>query len=131
MTNPPRKKIMVVDDSSTMLLMEQVLLRRRYEVVQANSGVQALRLAPEQRPDLILLDVNMPTIDGLETCRLLRSREATKTTPIIMVTTQSAKDIVDAAYASGASDYVTKPIDQKTLLGKIAKLLGEDDLEAP
>ena len=124
--NPARKKILVVDDSSTMLLMEQVLLRRRYEVVQANSGAQALRIAAEQRPDLILLDVNMPNIDGLETCRLLRSLEVTKVTPIIMVTTQSSKAMVDAAFANGASDYVTKPIDQSGLLHKIAKFLGDE-----
>ena len=120
-----RKKILVVDDSSTMRLMEQVLLRRRYEVVQAEGGAQALRIAAEQRPDLILLDVNMPNIDGLEACRLLRSMEVTKATPIIMVTTQNEQIIVETAFANGATDFVTKPIDQGSLLRKIAKLLGE------
>jgi PleD family two-component response regulator len=122
--NPERKKILVVDDSSTMLLMEQVVLRRKYEVVKAKDGAQALRVAAEERPDLILLDVEMPNIDGLEACRLLRGMEVTRSTPIIMVTTHGEQTTVDAAFANGATDYVTKPIDQGALLRKIAKCLG-------
>ena len=119
-----RKKVLVVDDSSTVLIMEEMLLRRRYEVFKATGGAQALRIAAEQRPDLVLLDVVIPTMDGLETCRLLRSMEATKSTPIIMVTTRGEPKVVDSAYANGASDYVTKPIDQKELLRKIEQHLG-------
>jgi len=123
--SPPRKKILLVDDSSTMLLMEQVVLRRAYEVVKATDGAQALRVAAEERPDLILLDVEMPNIDGLEACRLLRAMEATRSTPIIMVTTHGEQATVDVAFANGATDYVTKPIDQADLLRKIRKCLGE------
>src|SRR5258708_26677862 len=119
-----KAKILLVDDSSTVLIMEEMLLRSRYEVLKATGGAQALRIAAEQRPDLILLDVVMPTMDGLETCRLLRSMESTKSTPIIMVTTRGENKTMQAAYASGATDYVTKPIDHKELLGKVHKYIG-------
>src|SRR5262252_2683341 len=95
----PKAKILVVDDSSTVLIMEELLLRRKYEVIKATGGMQALRLAAEQRPELILLDIVMPDMDGLETCRLLRGMEATKVTPIIMVTTRGEQKTMAAAYA--------------------------------
>lgn len=121
-----RAKILIVDDSSTVLIMEELLLRRKYDVLKATGGPQALRIAAEQRPDLILLDIVMPTMDGLETCRLLRGMESTRTTPIIMVTTRGEQKTMDAAYANGANDFVTKPIDQKELLGKVDKYLGAE-----
>jgi CheY-like chemotaxis protein len=122
---PERKaKILLVDDSSTMLIMEAMLLRSKYEVLKATGGPQALRIAAEQKPDLILLDVVMPTMDGLETCRLLRSMEASRSIPIIMVTTRGEQKTMQAAYASGATDYLTKPINHKELLSKVAQHLG-------
>jgi two-component system alkaline phosphatase synthesis response regulator PhoP len=119
-----RKAILVVDDSSTVLIMEEMLLRSKYEVLKATGGPQALRIAAEKRPDLILLDIVMPTMDGLETCRLLRAMEATKKIPIIMVTTRGEQKTMQAAYASGANDYVTKPINHKELLSKVEQYLG-------
>lgn len=120
----PKRKILLVDDSTTVLIMEELLLRRSYDVVKATSGAEALRIAAEQRPDLILLDVVMPNLDGLETCRLLRSIPATKSTPIVMVTTRSEENTRQSAFANGATDFVTKPIDARTLLGKIEQHLG-------
>jgi DNA-binding response OmpR family regulator len=93
-------------------------------VIQATGGAEALRLAAEQRPDLILLDVVMPNLDGLETCRLLRGMAATKSTPIIMVTTRGDEETVQKAYACGATDFTTKPIDARTLISKIERHLG-------
>jgi PleD family two-component response regulator len=107
MDQGPKPKILLVDDSETVLIMEEMLLRRSYDVLKATSGAQALRIAAEKRPNLILLDIIMPDMNGLETCRLLRGMEATKTTPIIMVTTRSQADTVNAAFANGATDYVT------------------------
>ena len=122
----PKRKILIVDDSTTVLIMEEMLLRSRYEVLKATGGALALRLAAEHRPDLILLDIIMPDLDGLETCRLLRSMEATKVTPIIIVTTRGDENHMTAAKANGASDFVTKPIDHKELLRKIEHHLGVD-----
>lgn len=119
-----KPRILLVDDSPTVLILEEMVLRWRYEVIKATSGAQAIRLAAEKHPDLILLDIVMPDIDGLETCRLFRTLEPTKNTPIIMVTTRGETDIVEAAFARGATDYVTKPFNQKELLGKIQKYIG-------
>jgi len=119
-----KKKILLVDDSKTVLLMEETLLRLNHEIVKATRGAEALRVAAEERPDLILLDIVMPDMDGIETCRLLRGMEATKVTPIIMVTTRSDPRSVESAYASGASDYLTKPIDYQELRKKVERHLG-------
>jgi PleD family two-component response regulator len=119
-----KKKILVVDDSRTALLVQEMLLRLTHRVLKASGGAQALRIAAEERPDLILLDVVMPEMDGFETCRLLRSMEATKMIPIIMVTTRSDTKDVENAFACGANDYVTKPIDYKELLSKVRRHLG-------
>ncbi|HLK40997.1 MAG TPA: response regulator [Polyangiaceae bacterium] len=119
-----KPKILLVDDSSTVLIMEEMLLRSKYDVVKATGGAQALRIAAEQKPDLVLLDIVMPAMDGLETCRLLRAMEATRSTPIIMVTTRGERKTMDAATAAGANGYVTKPIDQKELLSKVDQYLG-------
>src|SRR5215471_3843746 len=124
MVHANKPKILVVDDSSTVLIMAEVVLRRNYEVLKATRGAEALRIAAEQRPDLILLDIVMPNMDGLETCRLLRGMDATKSTPIIMVTTRGEQKTMATAYANGATDYVTKPIDHKQLLDKVERCLG-------
>jgi CheY-like chemotaxis protein len=120
----PRRKILLVDDSKTVLLMEEALLRLEHEILKAPSGALALRVAAEKQPDLILLDLVMPDMDGIETCRLLRGMEVTKSTPIIMVTTRSDAKSVESAYAAGATDYVTKPIDFQELRSKIDRHLG-------
>lgn len=119
-----RRTILLVDDSETVLIMEELLLRRSYDVVKATSGAAALRLAAERRPDLILLDVVMPDMNGFETCRLLRAMEATKATPIVMVTTRGEEESMKTAFANGATDYVTKPINHKQLAEKVAQHLG-------
>jgi DNA-binding response OmpR family regulator len=119
-----RKKILLVDDSSTALMMEQLLLQRTYDLVTAKDGAEALKVALAERPDLILLDVVMPKMDGFEVCRVLRGIEAMRATPIIMVTTRGEGKNVEAGFASGASDYVTKPINQAELLAKIQRHLG-------
>ena len=77
-----------------------------------------------RKPDLILLDVVMPDMDGMETCRLLRAMDATKLTPIIMVTTRGEEKTKVSAHINGATDFVTKPINQKELVDKITRHLG-------
>jgi CheY-like chemotaxis protein len=124
MTHAHQRKILLVDDSKTVLLMEEALLRLRHTVLKATGGPQALRIAAEEQPDLILLDIVMPDMDGIETCRLLRGMEVTRSTPIIMVTTRSDPKSIESAYASGATDYVTKPIDYQELRTKIERHLG-------
>lgn len=120
-----RKKIMLVDDSATILMMERMILSKGpYDLVLARDGVEAVEKAPIERPDLILLDVMMPRLGGLEACRLLRSSAVTSRTPIIMVTTRGELENIEAAFDHGCNDYVTKPINGVELLTKIRNHLG-------
>ena len=114
------KKILLVDDSNTILLMEKMVLKKTpYQVVTASNGEEAVARALSERPDLILMDVVMPKMGGFEACRKLREQEATRNTPVIMVTTRGEAENVEAGYESGCSDYVTKPIDATELLAKL------------
>ena len=122
----PRKKILLADDSTTALMMEQAILAKgAYDVVVARDGRAAVQLAVDEAPDLIVLDVVMPRMDGFEACRELRRLEATRTTPIIMVTTRGEPQNIETGYEAGCSDYVTKPINGPELVSKVRDLLGE------
>jgi PleD family two-component response regulator len=122
-----RKRILCVDDSDLILLMERLVLAREgYELVTASDGEEAMARATESKPDLILLDVLMPGMSGLEACRRLRADARTRTVPIIMLSTLSDEKEVAAAYHSGCTDYVTKPIDSTVLLAKVKQALRED-----
>jgi DNA-binding response OmpR family regulator len=121
-----RKKILLVDDSSTVLLMERMILSKSaYDVVTAKDGQEGFEKALAERPDLILMDVVMPRMDGFEACRRLREREDTRTIPVIMVTTRGELASLEAGYSSGCSDYVTKPINGLELLAKVRSCLGQ------
>ena len=121
-----RKKILLVDDSSTILMMEKFILRNgQYEIVTASDGDEGVRKALEHRPDLVLLDVIMPKMGGFEACRRLREEEATRTTPIIMVTTRGEATNVEAGWTAGCSDYITKPINSVELLAKVRNFLDD------
>lgn len=120
-----RKKILLVDDSSTVLLMERMILSRNaYDVVTARDGVEGVERAVAEQPDLILMDVIMPRMDGFQACRALRERPETAHIPVIMVSTRGELANVETGYASGCTDYVTKPIDGMELLTKVRSCLG-------
>ena len=121
-----RKKILLVDDSKTAIFMEQTLLKKSgiYDLVTASDGAEGVSKATAELPDLILMDMVMPHMTGLEAARALRQREDTKHIPIIMVTTRGEAENVAAGRDSGCNDYVTKPIDGPVLLAKIRTLLG-------
>jgi len=121
-----RKKILLVDDSSTVLLMEKMILSKsEYDVVTARDGVEGVEKARNEHPDLILMDVVMPRMDGFEAVRKLREDDTTKAIPVIMVTTRGELQSVETGYASGCSDYVTKPINGLELLTKVRSCLGQ------
>jgi DNA-binding response OmpR family regulator len=122
-----RKKILLVDDSSTILMMEKFILRNGpYEILTATNGEEGVLKAAEQMPDLILLDVIMPKMGGFEACKLLRGTRATSEIPIIMVTTRGEAANVEAGWANGCTDYVTKPINAIELLAKVRNFLGDE-----
>lgn len=119
------KKILLVDDSMTTLFMEEMILDGRYDVALAKDGEEALDKALAEAPDLILLDVVMPRMNGFDVLAALRAREETREVPIIMVTTRGEETNVEQGFARGCTDYVTKPIDATELLTKVKAYLGE------
>ena len=122
-----KKKVLLVDDSSTMLMMEQAILRQvsNYEVLLARDGREAVEKAANEKPDLILMDVVMPRMNGFEACQQIRQQETTRTIPVILVTTRGEQDNVEMGYVSGCSDYLTKPINESELLSIVRNYLGE------
>ncbi len=121
-----RKKILLVDDSSTVLLMEKMILSKSpYDLVTASDGQEGFDKAVAEKPDLILLDVVMPKMDGFEVCRRLRARDEMRRVPVIMVTTRGELKSVETGYQSGCTDYITKPINGLELLSKVKSYLEE------
>ena len=115
--------ILVVDDlEANLKLMEAVLEPRGYGVARATSGEEALAWLAEQVPDLVLLDIQMPGMDGYETCRRIRADERTAFLPVVMVTASGNEQKLQAVEA-GADDFVTKPFEQAELLARVRSLV--------
>jgi DNA-binding response OmpR family regulator len=118
------KTILLVDDSITTLMMEQMVLRTQpYKLITARNGREAVEKSAAERPDLILLDVMMPEMNGFEACRRIRENRETVQTPIIMVTTRGEENSVETGFQNGCNDYITKPINGTELLAKVRALL--------
>jgi DNA-binding response OmpR family regulator len=116
-------KILVVDDvPENVRLLEAVLSPRGYEVVTANDGQAALDLIEAEEPDLILLDVMMPGLDGYAVCRHLRGNDETAVLPVIMVTSSIGQEKTKAIEA-GADDFIPKPFNHDELLTRVRSLL--------
>ncbi len=119
-----RKKILVVDDSPTALLWQQMLLRNEpFDIITATDGDEGVRVAHAEHPDLVLLDVVMPRMNGFDACRAMRLDPDLRDIPIFLVTTRSEMNSVTAGYESGCTEFVTKPIDKSELLAKIHSYL--------
>jgi len=122
MNDPPR--ILVVDDNETNRdIIVTRLEANGYETLQAADGQEALAAVTQHHPDLVLLDVMMPNIDGLEACRQLKSNAGLAFTPVILVTAKAATQDVVAGLDAGADEYLTKPIDQSALVARVRSVL--------
>jgi PleD family two-component response regulator len=120
-----RKKVLLVDDSNTVLMMEKMILAKgAFDIVVARDGDEAIVQAKREKPDVILLDVVMPRLDGLMACAQIHGDPETAHIPIIMVTTRGEERNVETAFRNGATDYVTKPINGLELLTKLHNALG-------
>ena len=113
-----RKKILLVDDSATSRLMHRILIAQKtgFEVICAKDGVEALKVVANENPDLILMDVMMPVIDGLEVCRRVRKDERTRTLPVILLTFKSDPASEKLGFESGCNEYLKKPVEESQLL---------------
>ena len=120
-----RRQILVVDDyAGARYLRSRILTDAGYEVVEAENGEDALRLAGSMMPALILLDVNLPDISGTEVCSRLRRDPATATIPVIQITgAWLSEEARRRGMASGANAYLTEPLDDVTLLREVVTLL--------
>ena len=120
------EKILVIDDHfETLRLTSLILKRKSYTVVTAQSGAGGLELAKQDKPDLILLDIMMPEMDGIEVCQRLRADPAFRDTPIMMFTARSHEADRDEALQAGATDYIVKPTRPKELLERVEEILAK------
>lgn len=115
--------ILCVDDEPVNLIIMQELLRESYELITVNSGEGCLQQVEIQKPDLILLDVNMPEVDGLETCARLKADAETAEIPIIFVSALASQTELMAGYEAGGDDYITKPFSEEILQKKLQIVL--------
>jgi two-component system, cell cycle response regulator DivK len=114
------KQILVVEDNEkNMKLFRDVLLVMGYRTLEATSGRQALELATQHAPDLVLMDIQLPDIDGVEALRRLRADERTASTPVLAVTAQAMQGDRERFLAAGFDDYVSKPVNVGDLVGSV------------
>ena len=120
MVNKGRTKILCIDDDRTSLsLIEMLLVKSGFDVITADSGEKGLQAARAVNPDLILLDVMMPGMDGYEVCSKLQEKERTAYIPVVFVTALKEDQDKTKAFTVGAVDYITKPIQKNVLLSKV------------
>ncbi len=113
------KKVMIVDDEFTIRELVEMTLDSDYEVIKAENGLDALQKIDGNMPDLIILDIMMPQMDGFEVCKKLKSDEKTKHIPIIMLTAKHELEDVKRAIKTDVDEYVTKPFEPELLRRRV------------
>lgn len=121
-----RKILLVEDNELNRDMLSRRLARRGYEVAVAVDGAQGIEMARSLTPDVILMDIGLPGIDGLEATRRLKAEPGTSAIPIVALTANAMAGDQEEALAAGCDDYDTKPVDITRLVGKIQALLGGD-----
>jgi len=120
----PVRKILIVDDAADSIeLVEELLQLRGYKIIKAIDGFEGLELAQKERPDLVLLDVMMPKLDGYHVCRMIKFDDKYKDISIIIVTAKAQDKDKTIGSEVGASEYLTKPFNSDELLSKVKKLI--------
>jgi CheY-like chemotaxis protein len=120
-----RKVLVVEDNKDNLELITYALKRAGYEVIAAETGEEGVELAIKERPFFIIMDINLPGIDGLEATRRIRNSEADGRIPIIAITSYAMRGDMEKVLAAGCNGYFEKPIDPLTIMGQINELLKE------
>lgn len=116
------KRILVIEDNETNIYLIGFILKKNgYEVIEARSGEEGVEQAIKEKPDLILMDIQLPGIDGLETTKRIRKLEADRKTPIIALTSYAMTGDREKSLAAGCTGYIEKPINPDTFIGEIEK----------
>ncbi len=124
-TPPARQTLLLVEDNEDNRIIYSTVLRHTgYDVVEAMDGVQAVELARRIRPDLILMDISIPEIDGWEATRILRQDATTRDIPIIALTAHALADDRERATAVGFSSYLAKPIEPRAVVAEVRRWIG-------
>ena len=118
-----KKKVLIVDDEPNVRRLSRKILSNTFDVVEAEDGRQAIEIAVTQQPDVILMDMMMPKMDGLTACHTIKKDPTTKSIPVIMVTAIDFELNIKLSQQMGATGYVTKPFSPQDLLDKIAQVL--------
>ena len=122
-----KKCILAVDDSAIILTRISNTLSKDYEVVTVNSGMRALRYLKEEKPDLILMDIKMAQMDGIEILREIRTMEDREDIPVIMLTGVEDKDVVVESARLGIDDYILKPFYSDELIKRIRRVIDQEE----
>jgi len=117
-----KKKILAADDSLAVRTLISSILESRYDVITAIDGEDAVQKAVEERPDIILMDIMMPNMDGIQATLQIKKNPVTKNIPVLMLTALSDSDSILTSYDYGADHYLVKPFDSEALLKAIAVL---------
>ncbi len=118
------KRILVVEDNETNLYLIRFILKKGgYEVIEARDGASGVKLAIKEKPDLIIMDIQLPGIDGLETTKRIRASEAGGDVPIIALTSYAMTGDKEKALDAGCTGYIEKPINPETFMAEIEKYL--------
>jgi phosphoserine phosphatase RsbU/P len=118
-----RPKILIVDDSRTIVVLINSILKEDYDTVTASDGLQAIEVNNREKPDLILMDVEMPNMNGYEACKIIKEQNITSFIPIIFITSKGDLQSMKTGLKAGAEDYLTKPFESEELLARVQAVL--------
>jgi DNA-binding response OmpR family regulator len=124
------KKVLIIDDEIENLSLLADMLKGQFEALTAPNGRDGLQIAVQVQPDVILLDINMPEMDGFEVCKRLREQPRTRNIPVIMLTTASSLDSRVKGLDIGADDYITKPFQVRELVARVNARVRRQDIDA-
>ncbi|MDQ3952550.1 MAG: response regulator [Actinomycetota bacterium] len=124
MANDPKRVLICDDDPVILRLLEVNLELEGYDVLTANHGEEAFEIASRELPDLVILDIMMPRLDGYQTCEKLKAQPSTEQIPVVFLSAKAQASDIEKGKSYGVSEYLTKPFDPNDLLDVVERLVG-------